>query len=83
MPIGKAPGYDSVSNEHFKYVNEKLYVLMSLLYSSMLIHGFIPDAMVITIIAPIIKKIGLVTCRITTTTDPLLSPQLIVNYLNL
>ena len=24
MPIGKAPGYDSVSNEHFKYANEKL-----------------------------------------------------------
>ena len=23
MPIGKAPGYDSVSNEHFKYANEK------------------------------------------------------------
>ena len=40
MPVGKAPGYDSVSNEHFKYANEKLHVLMSLLYSSMLIHGF-------------------------------------------
>ena len=50
MPIGKAPGYDSVSNEHFKYANEKL------LYSSMLIHGFLPDAMMITIIAPIIKN---------------------------
>ena len=44
MPVGKAPGYDSVSNEHFKYANEKLHVLMSLLYSSMLIHGFLPDA---------------------------------------
>ena len=32
---------------------------MSLLYSSMLIHGFLPDAMMITIIAPIIKnKVG-------------------------
>ena len=56
MPVGKAPGYDSVSNEHFKYANEKLHVLMSLLYSSMLIHGFLPDAMMITIIAPIIKN---------------------------
>ena len=37
MPVGKAPC--SVSNEHFKYANEKLHVLMSLLYS-MLIHGF-------------------------------------------
>ena len=57
MPVGKAPGYDSVSNEHFKYANETLHVLMSLLYSSMLIHGFLPDAMMmITIIAPIIKN---------------------------
>ena len=29
---------------------------MSLLYSSMFIHGFLPDAMMITIIAPIIKN---------------------------
>ena len=56
MPVGKAPGYDHVSNEHFKYANEKLHVLMSLLYSSMLIHGFLQDAMMITIIAPIIKN---------------------------
>ena len=32
--------YDSVSREHFKYANEKLHVLMSLLYSSMLIHCY-------------------------------------------
>ena len=45
MPIGKTQGYDSVRNEHFKYANEKRHVLMSLLFSSMLIHGFLPDAM--------------------------------------
>ena len=56
MPIGKAPGYDSVSSEHFKYANEKLHVHMSLLYNSMLIHFFLPDARMITIIAPIIKN---------------------------
>ena len=58
MPIGKVLGYDSVSNEHFKCANEKLHILMSLLYSSMLIHGFLPDATMITIIAPIIKNKG-------------------------
>ena len=36
MLVGKNPGYDSVSNEHFKYLNEKIF-LMSFL---MLIHGF-------------------------------------------
>ena len=56
MPMGKAPGLDNVSNEHFKYANEKLYVFMSLLYSSLLIHGFLPDSMMVTVIAPIIKN---------------------------
>ena len=37
---------------------------MSLLYSSMLIHGFLPDAMIITIIALIIKnKAGDLSCN--------------------
>ena len=56
MSIGNALGYDSVSNEHFKYTNKKLHVFMSLLYSSMLIHVFLLDAVTITIIAPIIKN---------------------------
>ena len=46
MPIGKALGYDSVSNERFKYANEKLHVN----------SPFLVDAMMITIIAPITKN---------------------------
>ena len=56
MPMGKAPGFDNVSNEHFKYANEKLYDFMYLLYSSLLIHVFLPDSMMVTVIAPIIKN---------------------------
>ena len=40
MPVGKASGYDHISNEHFKYANEKLHILISLFYSSLLIHVF-------------------------------------------
>ena len=29
--MGKAPGFDNVSNEHFMYANEIFYVFMSLL----------------------------------------------------
>ena len=29
---------------------------LSLLYSSLLIHGFLPDSMMVTVIAPIIKN---------------------------
>ena len=46
MPMDKAPGYDSLSNKHFKHANEKLHVLMLLLYNSMLIHVFLLDAMI-------------------------------------
>ena len=31
MPIGKDSGYNLISNEHLKYADEKLHVLMSLL----------------------------------------------------
>ena len=33
MPIGKASVYDLISNEHLKYANEKLHLLMSLLWT--------------------------------------------------
>ena len=55
MTVGKGSHYDHISNEHFKYANEKLHVLMSLLYRSLLMHGFLPDVMMVTIIAPTIK----------------------------
>ena len=35
---------------------KKLHVLVSLLYSNLLMHGFLPDTMMVTIIAPIIKN---------------------------
>ena len=37
-------------------MQRKLYVFMSVLYSSLLIHGFSPDSMMVTVIAPIIKN---------------------------
>ena len=55
MPDGKASDYDHISNEHFKYANEKIHVHMPLLYSSLLMHDFLSDTMMVTIIAPIIK----------------------------
>ena len=33
-----------------------LYVFMSLLFSSLLIHGFLPDSMMVTVIVPILKN---------------------------
>ena len=52
MPVGKD---DHINNEHFKYASEKLHILMFLFYSSLLIHVFLPDTVMTTIIAPIIK----------------------------
>ena len=55
---------------------------MPLLYTSMLIPGFLPDALMITIIASTLK-IRQVICLIITITDPLLVPQLLAHYLSI
>lgn len=52
---GKSSGMDSVSSEHLKYADDKLCVLLSILFNAMIIHNYIPDAMLDTIIVPIIK----------------------------
>ena len=37
-------------------IKNYMYVLMTLLYNSLLMHGFLPETMMVTVIAPIIKN---------------------------
>ncbi len=54
---------------------------MSLLYSSLLKHGFLPDTMMVTIIVPIIKyKSG--DLSVNNNYRPIALPQLLANSLN-
>ena len=54
LKSGKAPGSDSLYAEHFIFANDRLHVLLSLIFNSMLRHGYVPDALMNTVIIPII-----------------------------
>ena len=55
MKRNKSPGADSLTSEHFIYADEKVNVLLSLLFNCMTVHAFIPLKLMETIIVPIIK----------------------------
>jgi exonuclease III len=52
---GKVAGLDNLYGEHFKYANEKLCVLLSLVFNAMIIHGHLPAELMDTIIIPLLK----------------------------
>ena len=45
LACNKSPGLDSVSAEHMKFVGPKLCILMSMIISSIITHGFIPSSL--------------------------------------
>ena len=55
LKCGKASGLDGLSAEHLKYADDKLCVLFSIALNAMVIHNFIPETMLDTIIVPLIK----------------------------
>lgn len=62
MKMGKSPGIDGLSCEHFIYAHEKLYDLLHTFVNAAIIHGHIPGKVLETILVPIIKdKKGIVT----------------------
>ena len=52
---GKTPGSDGLSGEHFIYAHDSLYVHILILINAMLVHGFLPDDLMTTIIIPLLK----------------------------
>jgi len=52
---GKADGGTCISTDHFKNGNHRLFVLLSLLFNSMLIHGVAPLTMLYSTVIPIPK----------------------------
>ena len=56
LPNGKAAGKDTLTAEHLKYCDEKIVMLLSLFVTSLLIHGYIPNVFIETVIVPIVKN---------------------------
>ena len=52
---GKAPGKDKLTTEHLKLAGLNLSILLYLLCTYMLVHGYMPSALISIVFVPIIK----------------------------
>jgi len=48
-------GLDMLYGEHFKHAHNKINVLLALVFNCMIIHGFMPDKIMDTLLSPIVK----------------------------
>ena len=55
LSCNKSPGLDGLTAEYMKYVDSQLLVLLSVLVSSILVHGYIPNVITESVIVPVIK----------------------------
>jgi hypothetical protein len=53
---GKSVGYDLLAAEHYVYADYTLHVLLSLLFTSFLLHGHLPNDFMRTIVVPLITS---------------------------
>ena len=61
---GKACGYDGISSEHLIYCDKKIYPILSMLLNAMLIHSYLPEEFMYTLIIPLLKdKKGDITSK--------------------
>ena len=56
IKCGKSCGVDGISAEHFVFAHSRIHVLLSLLFSAFITHGYLPDMFMKTAIVPIIKN---------------------------
>ena len=55
LKTGKAMGPDNIFSESYIHAGPGIYVLLSMLFSAMFVHGIIPRDMMHNVITPIIK----------------------------
>ena len=56
IKFGKSSGIDSISAEHFVFAHSRIHVLLSLLFSAFVMHGYLPSMFIKTAIVPITKN---------------------------
>ena len=62
LKTGKSAGLDNVQAEHFKFADTRLICLLTMLFNSIVSHGYMPPNLMKSVIVPIIKdKRGQVT----------------------
>ena len=57
MKLGdnKASGLDNITAEHLKRASKKLYPLLAICFTGLLVHGILPDSILSVILVPVIK----------------------------
>lgn len=64
MSRNTAAGPDGLSAEHLIYASNRLPVLLSIVISSMFVHGYMPKDLIHSLLVPIVKnKCGLLTSK--------------------
>ena len=56
LPNGKSTGIDNLSSEHLKHAGDMLPHLLSILFTSMFMHGYMPPEMIKSVTVPIVKS---------------------------
>ena len=56
IKCGKSSGIDGIFAEHFVFTHSRIHVLLSLLFSAFVMHGYLPSMFMKIAIGPIIKK---------------------------
>ena len=60
----KAAGLDGLTAEHLKFCSDKVLIMLAMCITTMLIHGYLPQNMISSVIIPVIKdKCGKITCK--------------------
>ena len=56
LKLGKSSGHDGLSAGHFKFADRSMCFYLSILFTSIISHGYIPDNFMKTVLLPIIKS---------------------------
>lgn len=56
MKRGKSPGHDGLSLEHILYASDEIYTHLCHLYNLCIKYGYLPEALMHTIVVPVIKN---------------------------
>ena len=62
LKLRKSSGNDGIAGEHLRYAHDKITFYLSMLFNAMLIHGYMPQDLMDTILIPIVKdRKGVIT----------------------
>ena len=56
LKLGKSGGHDGLSAEHFNFSDRSISFYLSILFTSIISHGYVPDDFMKTVLLPIIKS---------------------------